>query len=35
MLDMLREQGIAVEPPRRRMRDGVLSVPWMTVDRPA
>ncbi len=31
MLDLLRDEGFAVEPPRRRMRDGILSVPWMTV----
>lgn len=31
MLDMLAEQGIPVDPPRRRLRDGVLSVPWDTV----
>jgi hypothetical protein len=31
MLQLLREQGCPVEPPRRRMRDGVLSVPWETV----
>jgi hypothetical protein len=31
MLDMLAEQGIPVEPPRRRFRDGVMSVPWDTV----
>jgi hypothetical protein len=31
MLDMLRDEGFPVEPPRRRMRDGVLSVPWDTV----
>ena len=28
MLDLLRDEGFPVEPPRRRMRDGVLSVPW-------
>jgi hypothetical protein len=31
MLDLLRNEGFPVEPPRRRMRDGVLSVPWSTV----
>jgi len=31
MLELLRDEGYAVEPPRRRMRDGVLSVPWDTV----
>jgi len=31
MLDLLREKGLPVEPPRRRMRDGVLSVPWPNV----
>ena len=31
MLNALRDSGIAVEPPRRRMRDGVLTVPWATV----
>lgn len=31
MLDLLRNDGFPVEPPRRRMRDGVLSVPWSTV----
>ncbi|WP_102144426.1 SAM-dependent methyltransferase [Mycobacterium hubeiense] len=31
MLDLLRDQGFPVEPPRRRMRDGVLSVPWAAV----
>lgn len=31
MLELLRNEGFAVEPPRRRMRDGVLSVPWSTV----
>lgn len=31
MLDLLRTQGLPVEPPRRRMRDGVLSVPWSAV----
>ena len=28
MLNMLRDNGWPVEPPRRRMRDGVLTVPW-------
>jgi hypothetical protein len=31
MLDLLRGEGFPVEPPRRRMRDGVLSVPWSVV----
>jgi hypothetical protein len=31
MLDLLRDNGFSVEPPRRRMRDGVLTVPWSTV----
>ncbi|BBZ06160.1 hypothetical protein MDOR_03290 [Mycolicibacterium doricum] len=31
MLDLLAGEGFAVEPPRRRMRDGVLTVPWATV----
>ena len=31
MLELLRNEGFPVEPPRRRMRDGVLSVPWSTV----
>jgi hypothetical protein len=31
MLELLRGEGYAVEPPRRRMRDGVLSVPWDAV----
>jgi hypothetical protein len=31
MLGLLRDEGYPVEPPRRRMRDGVLSVPWSTV----
>jgi hypothetical protein len=31
MLDMLAGEGFLVEPPRRRLRDGVLSVPWGTV----
>lgn len=31
MLDRLREEGYPVEPPRRRMRDGVLTVGWETV----
>jgi hypothetical protein len=31
MLDLLRDEGLPVEPPRRRMRDGVLSVPWPVV----
>jgi hypothetical protein len=32
MLDLLRDEGVVpVEPPRRRMRDGILSVPWSDV----
>jgi len=31
MLDALREEGFAVQPSRRRLRDGVLTVPWETV----
>ncbi len=31
MLDLLGDEGMPVEPARRRMRDGVLSVPWSTV----
>ena len=31
MLNLLRDTGWPVEPPRRRMRDGVLTVPWTTV----
>jgi hypothetical protein len=31
MLELLRNEGFPVEPPRRRMRDGVLSVPWSNV----
>jgi len=31
MLNLLRDSGVPVEPPRRRMRDGVLTVPWATV----
>jgi hypothetical protein len=31
MLDLLRAKGLPVEPPRRRMRDGVLTVPWSNV----
>jgi hypothetical protein len=31
MLDALHGEGFPVEPPRRRLRDGVLSVPWDTV----
>jgi hypothetical protein len=31
MLDLLRSEGFPVEPPRRRMRDGVLSLPWSNV----
>jgi hypothetical protein len=31
MLDLLRDEGVPVEPPRRRMRDGLLTVPWTAV----
>ena len=31
MLDELRAHGVAVQAPRRRLRDGVLTVPWETV----
>ncbi len=31
MLELLRDEGLPVEPPRRRMRDGVLTVPWSDV----
>jgi hypothetical protein len=31
MLELLGSQGFPVEPPRRRMRDGVLTVPWSVV----
>ncbi len=31
MLDLMRSEGFPVEPPRRRMRDGVLTVPWSDV----
>jgi hypothetical protein len=31
MLELMRNEGFPVEPPRRRMRDGVLSVPWASV----
>ncbi|MGU3501275.1 class I SAM-dependent methyltransferase [Mycobacterium sp. C31M] len=31
MLEQLHAEGFAVDPPRRRLRDGVLSVPWATV----
>jgi hypothetical protein len=31
MLDLLHDEGLPVEPPRRRMRDGVLTVPWSVV----
>lgn len=31
MLELLRGEGYPVDPPRRRMRDGVLSVPWQLV----
>lgn len=33
MLDLLRDNGFPVEPARRKMRDGVLTVPWSTVHR--
>ncbi|KUI29928.1 methylase [Mycobacterium sp. IS-1742] len=31
MLDLLAGEGFPVDPPRRRMRDGVLTVPWAAV----
>ncbi len=31
MLDVLGAQGVPVAPPRRRLRDGVLTVPWSAV----
>jgi len=31
MLDLLRSEGFPVAPARRRMRDGVLSLPWSNV----
>jgi len=31
MIDLLIGQGFAIEPARRRLRDGVLTVPWQTV----
>ena len=31
MLNMLRDNGLPVEPPRRRLRDGILTVPWAMV----
>ena len=31
MLDLLAADGVPVDPPRRRMRDGVLTVPWSAV----
>jgi hypothetical protein len=31
MLETLRDSGFQVDPPRRRMRDGVITVPWGTV----
>jgi hypothetical protein len=31
MLEQLRAAGFAVDPPRRRLRDGVLTVPWRSV----
>jgi hypothetical protein len=31
MLDLLRGAGLPIEPPRRRLRDGVLTVPWSVV----
>jgi hypothetical protein len=35
MLNLLRDNGWPVEPPRRRMRDGILTVPWATVAPPS
>ncbi|MCT7658559.1 class I SAM-dependent methyltransferase [Mycobacterium deserti] len=34
MLDSLRGAGLPIEPPRRRLRDGVLTVPWSLVAPP-
>jgi hypothetical protein len=34
MLNLLRDNGWPLEPPRRRMRDGVLTVPWASVAPP-
>jgi hypothetical protein len=31
MLDLLVDEGYPLEPPRRRLRDGVLTVPWSAV----
>ncbi len=31
MLEALREEGFPVQPSRRRLRDGVLTVPWAVV----
>ena len=31
MLDLLVDEGHPLEPPRRRLRDGVLTVPWSAV----
>ena len=31
MLEQLRAEGFPVDPPRRRLRDGVLTVPWAAV----
>jgi hypothetical protein len=31
MLGALKDDGWPVEPPRRRMRDGLLTVPWSSV----
>lgn len=31
MLESLGDKGFPVDPPRRRMRDGVLTVPWQMV----
>ncbi|MDR3659201.1 MAG: class I SAM-dependent methyltransferase [Mycobacterium sp.] len=31
MLDLLADEGYPLEPPRRRLRDGVLTVPWAAV----
>lgn len=34
MLELLAAEGVPVEPPRRRIRDGVLSVPWEYLQTP-
>ena len=34
MLEQLRDEGFPVDPPRRRVRDGVLTVPWSAVSPP-